>query len=152
MSLDEQEDARKRPIATLADAKQLIMECALGLHARRVMANGERCALTFSDACFGANGRKPYGLQRHDKFSEQYKWSAVDLALRLIRREVLNEKITLHWSGSNGYIVLFKLTRIDQWSPLPAEEFWDNQFKDFCLRVLELCAAWEGVDEHQKSG
>lgn len=125
----DQDDPLWREIHTLEDAKRLVMEHAMGMHCYRMSYGGDRHAATFTDV-FAPKGTRA---------------KPMDIALRTIRREVLWKYVTIgtrSWGGA--YIVLFTENNY----PLPPEEFGPNELQRFCLRVMELCAAWEGVDDH----
>lgn len=123
------DDPLHRVIQTLDDAKRLVMEHAMGMHTYRMSYGGDRYKATFTDV-FAPKGQRSRPM---------------DIAMRIIRREVLWKHVTIgtrSWGGA--YIVLFTPSG----TPLPPEDFNANELQQFCLRIMELCAAWEGVDTH----
>lgn len=121
------DDPLRRQIHTLDEAKHLVLEYAMGLHKVRRYNGVPREARLEDVVAHRKDPPKP-----------------MDYALKKIRREVLHTRISVGWSRSVAHVVLFHKSG----APMPAETFTDGQLQEFCLRVLELCAAWEGVDQH----
>ena len=124
------DDPAHRVILTVDDAIRLVMEHAMGLHTYRMSYGGERYAATFTDVFATQKGQRPRPM---------------DVAMSIIRQTILNKNISIGVSKwGRAYIVLFT----PEGKPLPPEEFTGNDLQKFCLRIMELCAAWRGVDQH----
>ena len=122
------DDPKFRAVLNVDDARRLFMEHAMGMHAYRVGFGGERYAATFTDVFSNKNDNRR---------------TPMDVALSIIKREMLNKNVSIGlWNWGGGYINLW---HDGVWV---YETFTPNELQKFCLRIMELCAAWEGVDQH----